>query len=124
MREKLVRMPSRNDQPRTAPEKPTPTEIITARPRKMLRSSRRPTFCAASRSSRKRARDRKDRVTLAARKSGPGRKPGRDHIIGRDEHAVLTDLGRDAVDEDVLIALRRVQELEALARVGGGKAAR
>ena len=37
---------------------------------------------------------------------------------------MFADLGRDAVDQHILPALGRVDELEALARIREGKAAR
>ena len=48
MREKLVVMPSRNAQPATKLAKAMPTPSITAALRKIARSRRRPTFCAAN----------------------------------------------------------------------------
>src|SRR5499433_2323124 len=55
MREKLRAMPSRSAQPATKLAKPIPTPSITATPRKIARSGRRPTFCAARRMSSQRS---------------------------------------------------------------------
>jgi hypothetical protein len=55
MRAKLTAMPSRSAQPATKLAKPMPTPSITATPRKIARSRRRPTFCAASRISSQRS---------------------------------------------------------------------
>src|SRR5262249_1206396 len=55
MREKLRAMPSRSAQPATKLAKPMPTPSITATPRKIARSRRRPTFCAAKRISSQRS---------------------------------------------------------------------
>jgi len=60
MREKLRAMPSRSAQPATKLAKPMPTPSITATPRKIARSRRRPTFCAAKRISSQRSCRRRD----------------------------------------------------------------
>ncbi len=59
MREKLVAIPSRSAQPAMKPANPMPTPSITATPRKIARSRRRPTFCAANRISSQRSRRRR-----------------------------------------------------------------
>src|SRR5499427_10632612 len=77
MREKLRAMPSRNAQPATKLAKPMPTPSITATPRKIARSRRRPTFCAAKRISSQRSCRRRDiafsgRMTLFSQENVPG----------------------------------------------------
>src|SRR5262245_37406165 len=77
MREKLRAMPSRNAQPATKLAKPMPTPSITAMPRKIARSRRRPTFCAAKRISSQRSCRRRDiafsgRMTLVSQENVPG----------------------------------------------------
>src|SRR5215471_14568506 len=77
MREKLRAMPSRNAQPATKLAKPMPTPSITATPRKIARSRRRPTFCAAKRISSQRSCRRRDiafsgRMTLISQQNVPG----------------------------------------------------
>src|SRR6516164_1357083 len=77
MREKLRAMPSRNAQPATKLAKPMPTPSITATPRKIARSRRRPTFCAAKRISSQRSCRRRDiafsgRMTLVSQENVPG----------------------------------------------------
>src|SRR5262249_18845364 len=68
MREKLRAMPSRNAQPATKLAKPMPTPSITATPRKIARSRRRPTFCAANRISSQRSCRRRD-ISFSGRMS-------------------------------------------------------
>src|SRR5215831_3686621 len=77
MREKLRAMPSRNAQPATKLAKPMPTPSITATPRKIARSRRWPTFCAAKRISSQRSCRRRDiafsgRTTLLSQENVPG----------------------------------------------------
>src|SRR5262249_54315109 len=77
MREKLRAMPSRSAQPATKLAKPMPTPSITATPRKIARSRRRPTFCAAKRISSQRSCRRRDiafsgRMTLLSQENVPG----------------------------------------------------
>src|SRR5262249_45326743 len=77
MREKLRAIPSRNAQPATKLAKPMPTPSITATPRKIARSRRRPTFCAAKRISSQRSCRRRDiafsgRMTLFSQENVPG----------------------------------------------------
>ena len=59
MREKLVAIPSCSAQPAMKLAKPMPTPSITASPRNIARSRRRPTFCAANRISSKRSCQRR-----------------------------------------------------------------
>src|SRR5262249_11331639 len=77
MREKLRAIPSRNAQPATKLAKPMPTPSMTATPRKIVRSRRRPTFCAAKRISSQRSCRRRDiafsgRMTLFSQENVPG----------------------------------------------------
>src|SRR6516162_3696076 len=77
MRAKLRAMPSRSAQPATKLAKPMPTPSITATPRKIARSRRRPTFCAAKRISSQRSCRRRDiafsgRMTLLSQENVPG----------------------------------------------------
>src|SRR5262249_52747411 len=74
---KLRAMPSRNAQPATKLAKPMPTPSITATPRRIARSRRRPTFCAARRISSQRSCRRRDisfsgRMTLFSQENVPG----------------------------------------------------
>src|ERR1700730_3062402 len=98
MREKLRAMPSRSAQPATKLAKPMPTPSITATPRKIARSRRRPTFCAAKRISSQRSCRRRDiafsgRMTLFSQENVPGLVDLHAQIMGS------ADVGIDSLAE-------------------------